>query len=196
VFIDESLWIRDALSRASLRAGMTVLDIGSSTAAFRTVVQPHIEQNVFAPLRAHGLSIVHLDARAEPGVDIVTDVTTLHGVDRTFDVVLCTSLLEHVVERQQILGNIKRVVAPSGLLVLTVPRRYPLHNDPIDTGFRPTARELSLAIAWPDIVEARILTVRAPQHYKGRRWFRRWLGPWQIACLLVRKPRASDAPDR
>ena len=188
MFVDESLWIRVALERANLNAGMTVLDIGSSTRAFRTVTQPHIDGNVFEPLRQRGISPIHLDARAEPGVDIVADVTSLEGVDRCFDVVLCTNLLEHVVDRAATLQNVKRVVAPRGLLLLTVPRRYRLHQDPIDTGFRPSADELSQLVGWPEVLEREVVTVRAHQHYRGRRLLRRWLWPWQIACLLVRKP--------
>jgi SAM-dependent methyltransferase len=188
VFVDESLWIRAALERMPLRTGMTVLDIGSSTLAFRTITQPHIDGNVFEPLRRRGIRPVHLDARAEPGVDIVADVTRLDGVDRCFDVVLCTNLLEHVVDRAATLHNVKRVVAPSGLLVLTVPRRYRLHHDPIDTGYRPSSDALVELVGWPEVIASEIVTVRARQHYGGGRRLRRWILPWQIACVLVRKP--------
>jgi hypothetical protein len=51
MFVDESLWIRQALERAHLAAGMTVLDIVSSTHVFRTLTQPHIDGNVFEPIR-------------------------------------------------------------------------------------------------------------------------------------------------
>ena len=76
MFVDESLWIRQALERARLAAGMTVLDIGSSTRVFRTLTQPHIDGNVFEPLRQRGIVPIHLDARAAEGVDIVADVAT------------------------------------------------------------------------------------------------------------------------
>jgi SAM-dependent methyltransferase len=188
VFVDESLWIRKALERAPLEAGMTVLDIGSSTYSFRTSVQPHIDCNVFAPLRQRGIVPVHLDARAEPGVDIVADVTTLAGVERRFDVVICANLLEHVIDRDATLESVKRVVAPSGLLLVTVPRRYRLHDDPIDTGFRPSAEALRKIVGWPEVLAQETVIIRAAQHYSGRRWLRRWFWPWQVACLLVRRP--------
>jgi len=188
MFVDESLWIRQALERARLDAGMTVLDIGSSTHVFRTVTQPHIDGNVFEPLRRRGIVPVHLDARADEGVDIVADVSRLDGVDQTFDVVLCTNLLEHVVDRTATLHHVKRVVAPRGLLLLTVPRRYRLHQDPIDTGFRPTPEVLDQLVGWGDVLACEVVTVRAQRHYTGVRRLRRWVLPWQISCLLVRKP--------
>jgi len=188
VFVDESLWIRRALEGASLRPGATVLDIGSSTLAFRTVAQPYVDRNVFAPLRERGVKVLHLDARPEPGVDIVADVTRLEGVEGTFDVVLCTNLLEHVTDRAETLRNVKRVVGPSGLLLVTVPRRYPIHPDPIDTGFRPTAREVAELVGWSEVLAEEVLTVRDSAHYQGWRALRRVFLPWQIACLLVRRP--------
>jgi SAM-dependent methyltransferase len=188
MIVDESIWIRDALASLALPADTTVLDIGSSTLAFRTEVQPHIDRNVFAPLRERGFKIFHLDAKPEPGVDIVADMTRLDSLDRSFDVVLCTSLLEHVTDRYEVVKNIKNLVAPRGLLLLTVPRRYPIHHDPIDTGFRPTADELIALVGWADVAAREVLTVRHPAHYRGRRFWRRFLCPWQVACILVRRP--------
>ena len=188
MFVDESAWIREALEDVARGKSVTVLDIGSSTLAFRTEVQPHIDQNVFAPLRRRGVTVSHLDAKAAVGVDIVADITSLEGVDRTFDVVLCTNLLEHVTDRVETLRNVKRVVRPGGLLLITVPRRYPIHPDPIDTGFRPTADELFALVGWPDVLAKEVVTVRDLQHYRGARVLRRFLRPWQIACLLFRRP--------
>lgn len=189
MFVEESAWIRDAIAGASLPAGARVLDIGSSTLAFRTVAQPYVDANVFAPLRARGLKVLHLDSRAEPGVDIVADVTKLEGVDETYDLVLCTNLLEHVTDRGETLRNVKRVVAPGGLLLLTVPRRYPIHPDPIDTGYRPTPAELVGLLGWPEVLREEVLTIQDRAHYQGfRRAIRRVILPWQIACVLARKP--------
>jgi SAM-dependent methyltransferase len=190
MFIDESVWLEQVLAGLKLARGAKVLDIGSSTLEFRTVVQPHIERHVFAPLRAQGVDVSHLDARAEPGVDIVADIATLEGVGSDYDVAICTSLLEHVVDRRDTTRNICRVVRPGGVLILTVPSRYPIHLDPIDTGFRPTPAELRELVPWSDVLESSSLTIREPAHYRGKRWLRRYLAPWQISCLVARKPSA------
>ena len=188
MFVDEAQWLEQALVRLRLPKGSKLLDIGSSTLEFRTVVQPHIEKHVFSPLRKQGIAVSHLDARQAPGVDIVADITTLDGVASDFDAVICTSLLEHVVDRQQTVRNMCRVLAPNGVLLLTVPLRYPLHFDPIDTGFRPTPEQLSELVAWSDVIDRLVLTIRDPSHYRGARLPRRWIAPWQVSCLVVRKP--------
>ncbi len=172
------------LERAPLGPGKTVLDVGSSTLAFRTEVQPHIDEHVFKPLRERQLRIQHLDAKADAGVDIVADVT-LEGVEGCYDLVICTNLLEHVVDRTLVVGNLKRLVAPGGLLLLTVPRRYPIHHDPIDTGFRPTTRGLVELVRFGNVFEEATLTVRSPEYYRGKRWYRRYFRPWQQACVLI-----------
>ena len=186
MFVDESLWIRQALEKLPLHAGMRVLDIGSSSLHFRTVVQPHIDRNVFAPLRERGLQVLHVDAREEPGVDIVADVTTLEGVNETYELVLCTNLLEHVVNREETVRHVKRVVRPAGKLVPPVPRRtqsMPTRSIPVTVD----AAELS-AFGLAEILTADVLTVRDPLHYVRRPWYRRWFAPWQIACVLAAKP--------
>jgi SAM-dependent methyltransferase len=193
MFIDESVWLEQVLARLKLAPGARLLDIGSSTLAFRTVEQPHIDRHVFAPLRARGVEVSHLDARAEPGVDIVADIATLEGVRSDYDVAICTSLLEHVVDRRDTTKNICRVVKPGGVLILTVPLRYPIHLDPIDTGFRPTPAELRQLVPWNDVLESSRLTIRQPAHYRGTRWFRRYFLPWEISCLVARKPTSADA---
>lgn len=193
MFIDEARWLEQVLRGLELSAGSKLLDIGSSTLEFRTRVQPHIDQHVFAPLRTRGVQVSHLDARAEPGVDIVADIATLDGVATGFDVAICTSLLEHVVDRAETARNICRVIEPGGVLILTVPLRYPLHRDPIDTGYRPTPAQLRELVPWPGVIEESTLTIREALHYRGKRWHRRWLWPWQISCLVVRKPTAAQS---
>ena len=74
MFIEESLWIKAVLNNLELLTGSTVLDMGSSTAQFRQVDQPHIESNVFYPLRQRGCQIYHLDSKQGNGVDIVCDI--------------------------------------------------------------------------------------------------------------------------
>lgn len=41
----------------------------------------------------------------------------------TYDLVLCLDVLEHLVNRQQLLAEIRRVLAPNGRLLLVVPNR-------------------------------------------------------------------------
>jgi ubiquinone/menaquinone biosynthesis C-methylase UbiE len=78
---------------------------------------------------------VTLDVAARDGipVDIVADAHDLHMIaDATFDVVLCTEVLEHLHTPQQAIAEFKRVLKPNGLLILTTRFIYPLHDVPGD----------------------------------------------------------------
>lgn len=204
MFIDESLWIREKLSGINLAPGSVVLNIGSSDEAFLST-QPHIEENVLAPLREHGARIVNLDIRpARPG-DYSADITDRElpaKLGKRFKLVMCTSLLEHVEDRDTAFSNIAALAEEGGYILLTVPRYYPLHRDPIDTMYRPSAEDLvkEIRLHRPvEVVAAEVLDIQAHHHYyyKSRipLWgyrkmifWRRWFygSRWKMSCALLR----------
>jgi SAM-dependent methyltransferase len=49
-----------------------------------------------------------------------------------FDTVICTQVLEHVAEPVRVLREAARVLRPGGILLLTAPMVWPLHEEPYD----------------------------------------------------------------
>lgn len=204
MFIDESVWIREKLSGLDLPPGSEILNIGSSDENFLKT-QPHIEANVLSPLRKRGCAIVNLDIRpARPG-DYSADITDrelTEKIGRRFKLVICTNLLEHVKDRDGAFANITSLVENDGYILLTVPRNYPRHNDPVDTLYRPSAEDLVAEIRnrrRAEVVAADVLEILHPRHYSyksrfpfwGYRKFifwRRWFAGsrWKISCALLR----------
>ena len=117
MFLEEAQWIERALARRSLPERATVLDVGSSSEEFRTHVQPHIEEHVLGPLRRRGAQITHLDAKHEPGIDVVADLTTADldaaAGGRRFDLVLCCNMLEHVEDRAAVVDRLSGPSRPA-----------------------------------------------------------------------------------
>ncbi|HWJ56913.1 MAG TPA: class I SAM-dependent methyltransferase [Vicinamibacterales bacterium] len=120
-------WIGRALSRkltrvsldrfiASHATGRRTLDIGA--------------QN--GPYAAHFPHRVALDIRRGIGVQIIGDTQALGIADATFDVVLCTEVLEHLPEPQQAVDEMFRVLKPGGQLLLTTRFLFPIHDAPHD----------------------------------------------------------------
>jgi SAM-dependent methyltransferase len=75
------------------------------------------------------------------GVDRVGELTspTIVGAaeslpvpDASFDVVLCTMVLEHVTDPRRVLAEARRALRPNGRIVLTVPGVWPTHEAPHD----------------------------------------------------------------
>jgi SAM-dependent methyltransferase len=96
-------------------AGLT-LDLGAQT----------------GPYAAHFPRRVGLDLQPAPGVAVVADARSLPLRDAVFDAVLCTEMLEHVVEPQVAVDEMLRVLKPGGVLVLTTRFLFPIHDAPHD----------------------------------------------------------------
>jgi SAM-dependent methyltransferase len=64
--------------------------------------------------------------------DTFADCHALPFADGTFDTLLCTQVLEHVSDPGQVLVEAARVLRPGGVLLLTAPMTWPLHEEPYD----------------------------------------------------------------
>jgi SAM-dependent methyltransferase len=84
------------------------------------------------PYAVHFPRRVALDIRRGIGVQIVGDAQALGIRDATFDVVLCTEVLEHLPEPQRAIDEMFRVLTPGGQLLLTTRFLFPIHDAPHD----------------------------------------------------------------
>lgn len=85
-------------------------------------------------------------SRKPKRVDLVGDLNDENFIRQVKSLqvksILCSNLLEHVASPQAICKHLENMLDPRGIIVVTVPRRYPYHMDPIDTKFRPSVNEL------------------------------------------------------
>ena len=94
--MDTGSIVRDKCQRAEKAA-----NLGSSTLQFRTTVQPHIQEQLIAPLERNGWQVCHMDMKAEDGVDVIADVSDPGMATRfkdQFTLTICTNMLEHVAD--------------------------------------------------------------------------------------------------
>ncbi|MFS0738511.1 methyltransferase domain-containing protein [Sphingomonas sp. 1P06PA] len=149
---DEATWIREQLMAIGPDRVSPLLNFGSSTGQFRSVTKPHIDGNLFAPLAAAGVEVVHFDLKAADGVDISGDANDPAIIARLramgFRAILCSNLLEHVRDPGAVARSIVELVDPPAHIVVTGPLSYPYHPDPIDTMYRP--QPAALAALFPN----------------------------------------------
>lgn len=70
---------------------------------------------------------------SNPHLDVVSDLTQkLPFGDEEFDSVLLSDVLEHIPNPWQLIGEIRRILKPGGVLMMNVPFIYPLHEEPFD----------------------------------------------------------------
>ena len=147
MLIQEARWFGARLAELRDDEIAPMLNVGSHTAKFRAEDQPWIDRLVFAPVRARGVPVTHLDMRDAAGVDLVGDLADPAFSQRValmrFRSVFAANILEHVTDPAAVARLIVAVVQTGGYLFVSCPFRFPYHPDPIDTMFRPDPATLA-----------------------------------------------------
>jgi len=93
----------------------------------------------------------------------VASAVKLPFKDNSFDIVLCTEVIEHVNNQKKVISEIFRVLKKNGYLILTTPNKVfkPLYSFLCDIGVRP---------------------------YHGNEY---WFYPWEIKRILERKGKVA-----
>lgn len=116
-----ALWM--AVGKLAAHARGRLLDVGCGSQPYRALFQ--VEQYI-------GLEVESAAARARGLADAYYDGDRFPFDDGHFDTVLCNQVLEHVFNPDQFVGEIWRVLAPGGRLLLTVPFVWDEHEQPFD----------------------------------------------------------------
>jgi SAM-dependent methyltransferase len=97
-----------------------LLDVGAGNRPF---------EGWYRPLTTWSVAI---DVVPAPDLGALSLANALPFSDRSFDTVMCTSVLEHVEEPERAVEEMARVLKPGGRLLITVPFLYPTHEAPFD----------------------------------------------------------------
>ena len=73
-----------------------------------------------------------LHGKAEVEVLCYAEDIDQHFKNETFDAVLCTEVLEHTVDDRKVINNIYNVLKSNGVLIISVPFTYVMHEAPHD----------------------------------------------------------------
>jgi SAM-dependent methyltransferase len=118
-------WIED--QARNIIPGSSVLDVGAGTCPYR---------NIFShcTYKTHDFSALSKDQltgqKGYGQIDYVSDILNIPVADESFDVVVCTEVLEHVPEPIRAVNEFCRMLKPNGILLLTAPLGCGLHQEP------------------------------------------------------------------
>jgi SAM-dependent methyltransferase len=119
--------------------GLIAEACGLSQTTTRVALDAGSDLSPYAGLLAeHGWSVETLDIEAGPHVDHVGTVEETGLPADSFDLVLCTQVVEHCRDPWRALKELHRIVRPGGYLVWTVPQVWFYHPHP-DDNWRFTA---------------------------------------------------------
>jgi hypothetical protein len=116
-------WVRETLPTyvAALADG-AALDVGCGEQPFRTLIESYGRRYV-------GMDVVQNSSRT---VDILSTLEDAPSPAARFPLILCTEVLEHVGDIDAAFAGLRRLAAPGGAVVVTVPFVFPLHMQPFD----------------------------------------------------------------
>jgi SAM-dependent methyltransferase len=117
-------WVIDRAR--SVAPGSRVLDVGAGTAPYKDLFK-HCEYMAQDFSQYDGYKGVE-GQYAE--IDYVSDIAQIPVPDASFDVILCTEVLEHVPCPIDALREMSRITKPNGRLFITAPLGSGLHQEP------------------------------------------------------------------
>lgn len=110
------------LQKAARYAHGRMLDIGCGNKPFETVFSGNVSAHF-------GCDIVQSSGSR---ADVICPATELPFKDESYGTVLITQVIEHVADHQALLREAFRVLASDGILILSGPMYWPLHEEPYD----------------------------------------------------------------
>lgn len=112
--------LSSAVMRALRRyAGPRLVDVGCGEKPYRSLA-PTVDE------------WIGVDRDPHSAADLLGDAYCIPLESESVDTVLCTQVLEHVEEPHRALIEMRRVLRPGGILILTAPQYWPLHEEPRD----------------------------------------------------------------
>jgi len=117
-------WV--AAQAARVPAGSRVLDVGAGSAPYRAL----FSQCEYKTQDFSRLETTQLRHGSYGQIDFVCDATSIPVTDGSFDVVLCTEVLEHVPEPIAVVREFARILVAGGRIILTAPLGSGIHQEP------------------------------------------------------------------
>jgi SAM-dependent methyltransferase len=134
------------------RARGRLLDVGCGCRPYEEIFAPHVDEYLGLELEATFSETAAASDLRKP--DLYYDGKRIPFEDCSFDTVLSIQVLEHTPEPQQLLDEMARVLRPDGLLILSAPFCFRLHEEPHDYyRFSPHGLRHMCARAGLEVVE-------------------------------------------
>ena len=122
--------VQDRLREIAPRAKGRLLDVGCGDKPFEEAFRPYVTEYVGIE---HEKVFHHTSASAaERRPDLYYDGNTLPFPDKSFDTVLSVQVLEHTPHPQRLVSEMARVLKDDGMMILSVPFSFRIHEEPYD----------------------------------------------------------------
>ncbi|XXX74428.1 class I SAM-dependent methyltransferase [Sorangium sp. So ce134] len=118
-----------SLARLAPRARGRLLDVGCGDKPYEHLFLPHVVEYLGVE---HEATFGATAAISRGKADVLYDGERLPFPDASFDTVLSVQVLEHTPRPGALVAEMARVLRPGGLLILSAPFSFRLHEEPHD----------------------------------------------------------------
>jgi len=118
-------WLCQALQRYAPRSGQCALEVGPGSGVylpllaslFQSVVAADVEERYLQALQPLLASLANVTVTRD-------DILASDLPSASFDLILCSEVIEHVCDSKQALAEMARLLRRNGVLILSTPQRY------------------------------------------------------------------------
>ena len=116
--------INPVLSELKKFASGRLVDIGCGDKPFYTILKNQVDEYI---------GVDHPETlHKKDNIDVFADVYALPFEDNSFDTAILTQVIEHLEKPEKAIKEINRILKPGGLLFVSWPFLYPIHEAPRD----------------------------------------------------------------
>ena len=118
-------WIVSSIKKLSSRASTNALEVGPGSGVYIPVLAAHYKDVTALDIQEEYLLHVNKLVVHHGNVNTLVDDITCCGLpDNSFDVILCTEVVEHIPNSPDALSEMRRLLRPGGALILSTPQRF------------------------------------------------------------------------
>jgi len=118
-------WIFDAIQRYGTAHPGRALEIGPGSGLYLPLLANRFQEVIAADIEDAYLNHANTLVAAHPNLrPVVDDITRSRLPQRSFDLILCTEVVEHIADSARAIAEMHRLLKPGGFLILSTPQRY------------------------------------------------------------------------
>jgi 2-polyprenyl-3-methyl-5-hydroxy-6-metoxy-1,4-benzoquinol methylase len=118
-------WVENAIIEHSGKGLGTVLEIGPGSGVYLPLLTAHFATVVVSDIEESFLrNTAHFNNGDMQVKCVLDDITRTNLPPESFDLVLCSEVIEHLQDPEAALRNIKLILKKNGLLILSTPNKY------------------------------------------------------------------------
>jgi len=160
-------WIIDTLHRYAADRFESAIEVGPGSGIYLPVLAELCDTVIAADIEMQYLERAKELAAQYRNIQIAVDDITATALPMgAFDLVLCTEVIEHIANSTMAIANMRKLLKPGGLLVLSTPQRYSPLEIAAKVAFLPGVIEIVRAIYRESIIETghiNLMTARQVQ---------------------------------